>query len=392
MAKKGSKLKSTKKLNKSTKSKVGMFGLINVSQKQLKKSLGVFFGIVILLLVLAKIPATSNLPVVSWVKSLFTQALSSREQTVFNQINQKRAQNGKPALVLSEGMADCMRPKARSIAADGSLSDGSDGKQNDHAFYPSAGQCAPRACSNWTEAFENLGLTSSNGPVVDGWMNSSTHRANMLSTATHAGVGVYYDANGEWWVFQLAKCPGGGGSSTPPAANYQLQNGSFEGGISDNVPFSSPRSMTKGVWYGYASGGGQTARVACSCAANVPGGGGSYVALVNDTSTGAFNSLSQIVDAMPGKTYELFAHSLLLNNGGSTNNYQRLYLTFLDSNYNRIGTGKYYNTNAGYYGWAGNRVVDQAPSNARYVEVFIYSPNDRGPSKYDWDKVTLSIQ
>jgi len=376
--------------SKSNKSKVGNISKsLGLSPKQLKKGLGVFFGVVILLLVLARVPATSNWPVVSWVKSLISSAstTTSRESNVLTLINRERTSRGLRAVTLDTGtLGNCSENWVSYMNRTGDYRHNPNYSSSSCTGnnYGGGEIIACPDCYDGTDA-----------DLVAAWMASADHKSVILEGAfTHAGVAQAPSGDGRvWWTVNFGiNTSGGGQTPPPPASNYQLQNGSFESGIRDNVPFSSPRSLAKGVWYGYATGGGQTARVACSCAANVPGGGGSYVGLVNDTSSSAFNSLSQVVDAMPGRTYELFAHSLLLSNGGSTNNYQRLYLTFLDSNYNRIGAGKYYNANAGYYGWAGNKVVDVAPSNARYVEVFIYAPNDRGPSKYDWDKVTLSIK
>ncbi|MCW2771669.1 MAG: hypothetical protein JWR27_3102 [Aeromicrobium sp.] len=59
-------------------------------------------------------------------------------------------------------------------------------------------------CS-FTSASENIAYGYSSGTrVVDAWMRSSGHRANLLRTSSrYVGVGAFRDSDGTWWVAQV---------------------------------------------------------------------------------------------------------------------------------------------------------------------------------------------
>jgi uncharacterized protein YkwD len=112
-------------------------------------------------------------------------------------VNAYRAQAGVPALALSWQLNVAAQLHAEDIAERGYLSHYSvDGS--------TAGQRISRAGYDWRTWGENIasGYTTA-AAVMQGWMNSSGHRANILSrNYTDLGVG-YQKRNGNgtpYWV------------------------------------------------------------------------------------------------------------------------------------------------------------------------------------------------
>ncbi|HVF33256.1 MAG TPA: CAP domain-containing protein, partial [Acidimicrobiales bacterium] len=72
---------------------------------------------------------------------------------------------------------------------------------------------------DWEKLAENVGYGSDVASIHEAFMNSATHRANILDGAmTHVGVGVVLDAAGDIWVTEvfMRLRGGGGGRAAPP--------------------------------------------------------------------------------------------------------------------------------------------------------------------------------
>lgn len=61
----------------------------------------------------------------------------------------------------------------------------------------------------WQAYGENIGMGYADADeVMEGWMNSPGHRANILDPEfTHVGIGVRYAAGGPWWTQDFVRLP-----------------------------------------------------------------------------------------------------------------------------------------------------------------------------------------
>lgn len=118
------------------------------------------------------------------------------EAQMLRRVNEERAANGKRALQLSEELNGYARIRAKEIAQPGHFShtrpDGSSGLK----IIPS-----------FSSAGENIAYGQRNvDAVMQSWMNSSGHRANILNGSfTQLGVGCYKAPNGTLYWVQLFK-------------------------------------------------------------------------------------------------------------------------------------------------------------------------------------------
>ena len=120
------------------------------------------------------------------------------EATVRNLILQKtnefRAQNGKPALRAHSSLDSVAQNWSNHMAAN-----------NDFRHNPNFSSQIP---GGWTRAGENIAAGQRPEDVVDAWINSSGHRANLLGDFTHLGVGYAYGTNssyGRYYTQNFAK-------------------------------------------------------------------------------------------------------------------------------------------------------------------------------------------
>lgn len=122
--------------------------------------------------------------------------LSAFEQQVVELTNQERAKNGLPALKVDLELSKVAKEKSRDMSAN---------KYFDHnsPTYGSPFDMMKKFGITYRSAGENIAMGQrSPQEVVNGWMNSDGHRANILSkNFTHIGVG--HDANGNYWTQQF---------------------------------------------------------------------------------------------------------------------------------------------------------------------------------------------
>ena len=113
-----------------------------------------------------------------------TSSVSALERQVVALVNQERAAYGLPALTLSVTLSDGARLKSQDMR---------DNRYFDHnsPTYGTPFEMMQSLGITYAAAAENIAMGYSTAEaVVNGWMNSAGHRANILSSNyTHIGVG-----------------------------------------------------------------------------------------------------------------------------------------------------------------------------------------------------------
>lgn len=119
--------------------------------------------------------------------------VTSYEQEVVGLINEIRAQYGLPALKVNWELSRVARYKSQDMADKGYFSHTS-------PTYGSPFQMIKSFGLSYRTAGENIAKGyGTPQAVVDGWMNSSGHRANILN-ASFTRIGVGYSADGNHWT------------------------------------------------------------------------------------------------------------------------------------------------------------------------------------------------
>ena len=111
-------------------------------------------------------------------------SMNADEQEVFNLINKQRTNNGLPALKIDEEVQKVARIKAQDMVTNNYFS-------HQSPTYGSPFDMMKSFKISYKSAGENIAANSSNSGAVNAWMNSSGHRANILSNNyNYTGVGV----------------------------------------------------------------------------------------------------------------------------------------------------------------------------------------------------------
>ncbi len=123
-------------------------------------------------------------------------ALGSYEQQVVDLVNKERAAAGLPALKVNAKLAAVAEKKAEDLRDKGYFA-------HQSPTYGSPFDMMKQFGISYTAAGENIAKGQKTpADVMNGWMNSSGHRANILnSNYTEIGVGYVTDSNGTtYWV------------------------------------------------------------------------------------------------------------------------------------------------------------------------------------------------
>lgn len=149
-----------------------------------------------------RIVPTKNAEANAEVKSAIYVKVASVEQTVFNLINQKRAELGLKPLIWNDDLEKIARGHSENMAEYDFFSHrGLDGKAvSDRA--DSAG------LSKWRSIGENIafnrGYADPIAKAVDLWLNSPSHKNNLLSaTWKESAVGVAITEDGSYYFTQV---------------------------------------------------------------------------------------------------------------------------------------------------------------------------------------------
>ncbi|MBB4774474.1 sigma-70 family RNA polymerase sigma factor [Actinomadura livida] len=122
-------------------------------------------------------------------------AAPGAEEQVVRLVNAERAGAGCPALRISPALHRAAERHSRDMAARRVLDHRGSGGDGPGERITAAGF----RWSSWAENIAQGQPTASS--VVDGWMNSSKHRANILDCrSTMVGVAVARGAGGPWWT------------------------------------------------------------------------------------------------------------------------------------------------------------------------------------------------
>ena len=137
-------------------------------------------------------PPASAAPAVAFLRpeGFSTEAIIRSRTYIHGLTNNERSNRGLPRLAFSSALTNACQSHANDMAAMRRMTHaGSDGS--------SGGTRAIRYGFSWSAWGENVaaGYTSSQS-LVAAWMNSTGHRANMLSTRfTHMGIGLQRGRN-----------------------------------------------------------------------------------------------------------------------------------------------------------------------------------------------------
>lgn len=127
-------------------------------------------------------------------------SVNSMEKQVASLTNSERKAAGLGSLTLDSQLSKLARMKAEDMAKKGYFSHTS-------PTYGSAFDMMKKYGVSYRTAGENIAKGQKTPEaVMNGWMNSSGHRANILSSAyTHIGVGYAKDSKGNTYWVQIFK-------------------------------------------------------------------------------------------------------------------------------------------------------------------------------------------
>ena len=145
--------------------------------------------------------------------------------------NQQRADNGIPALTVSPLLTDAAQDKANDMAAKGYFSHVSPSGQLPWYWFQQVGY-------NYQFAGENLAINFSDSQqLVDAWMNSPMHRANILKqNYTQIGIGIatgMYQGQETTFVVEFFGAPG---SSAPSVTQTRAPSSSTQVAVTTYAP------------------------------------------------------------------------------------------------------------------------------------------------------------
>jgi len=145
------------------------------------------------------------------------------EQSVFDLVNQEREAAGRSPLSWCDGLYDCAKAHSNDMCDRGFFShvnpEGEDPTGRGRAGHAGSYTFSPIVPDPYYGVAENIAMGQTSAQqVMEAWMNSSGHRANILNGGyTHIGVGVC-DGCGTHWTQNFGTRSGGsGGGSTPPS-------------------------------------------------------------------------------------------------------------------------------------------------------------------------------
>lgn len=126
-----------------------------------------------------------------------TTSLASIEKAVHNQVNRYRANQGLPPLALDSRITEQARIHSRNMANGGGLShNGFNGR------VQAITKVIPLNAAAENVAY-NQGYSNPATQAVQGWLNSSGHRTNIVGAYNKTGIGVAKNARGQYYYTQI---------------------------------------------------------------------------------------------------------------------------------------------------------------------------------------------
>lgn len=128
-------------------------------------------------------------------KSPESRREATGQETVLGLVNDERARNGCGPVRLSAQLETAAQWQSDDMAARGFFSHTNPDGAGPQARIEAAGY-------RWKTWGENIARGQSDpAAVMDSWMNSPEHRANILNCAfTELGVGLHTGSGGPWWT------------------------------------------------------------------------------------------------------------------------------------------------------------------------------------------------
>ena len=117
------------------------------------------------------------------------------EMKAFNEINAERTKNGLSPLTWNEGLYAGAKIRAQEHYEfiDLGIGAGPHKRKNGDDFYTAVTETSNYSFSSFCVWGENCGGNSNSGDFVNGWMNSSAHKANMLDGEySHMAVAIIF--------------------------------------------------------------------------------------------------------------------------------------------------------------------------------------------------------
>ena len=159
------------------------------------------------------------------------------EQELLAKINEERTSRGKRALIWHTQAASVARDHSYDMAAEGRL----------HHNPNLATEM-----STWSALGENVGVGMSIDSIHSAFMGSSGHRANILGSFTHVGVGVVYD-DGTFWVTEVFLTPsntssssgGSSGGSSASGDRVSARSSGSRSSVATRSPADSARAPSR---------------------------------------------------------------------------------------------------------------------------------------------------
>lgn len=134
--------------------------------------------------------------------SNYSPLLTDKEKYVLEETNKARAKNNLPALTLNSKLVEAARLHAKNMAAHRKMS---------HVLMIKDQRTVTDRVRyvhyEWSNVGENIAQGYAYKDVVNGWMHSRGHRANILGGYTEIGIGIAEDANGSPYYVQVFAKP-----------------------------------------------------------------------------------------------------------------------------------------------------------------------------------------
>lgn len=214
--------------------------------------------------------------------SAATVTTAQMTQSVWEQTNKVRYDKGLKGLVRDS--------RLDKVAQAWALQQWKNGKMSHNPNY------AQQIPSGWQRAGENVASGYTYTQVVDAWVASPSHYANLVRDYTSIGIG-FYEANGKrYWTQVFAKYPGTkqptkpaapakpvypGEPAAPAGTAIALASASFEGSFTgwaaNGATLDGPNANAKGGKYALAISG---SKVVSQTVGTRPGAGAAYVATI----------------------------------------------------------------------------------------------------------------